>query len=393
MTDTSTAYRFTDPMDLPRIDLEGVASGAIGVFVLNEHGQTFDRIAPAFHDIPTKGSRFPELLTPYTGIVPAEFVVCKNNAKLIGYRTLLTAENELIQDRTFTNDAHRKGAIERMSMTDGFNNEDTLLRPVGDGEDFVETPNPRTHQHIAGTTVVLASTEPSNYGSFLFRILPKLGIVDQLNLKDFKILVPSYNPNMLALLQLAGLKTEQLVLQDVNIEYHMDRALMVSMQNEEAFLHQPTREFYKKFKSRIPHSQPHRRLYLTRRGMSAGATGRAMTNELEVATALESHGFEIMEPSRLSPREQIKLFASASVVVGQSGSALFNCVFMQPGTRLIDMESEPHWLHAHMCLFGSQGLRYGIFEAESLAPPGSPPHQPFVVDTDRLIARTIEFAY
>lgn len=392
MTDTDTPFRFTDPMELPRIDIDGVMAGESGVYVLDEHGQPFHRIAPFFHDAPGKGSRFPELLTPYTGVVPPEFVVCKNNARLIGYRTLL-ADGQMIQDRTFSSAEQRHTAVSRLAMEDGFNNEDTLMRSTSEAEHFVETPNPRTHVHIDGTTVVLSSTEPSNYGSFLFRILPKLAIVERLNLKQFKILVPSYNPNMLALLQLAGLDPKQLVLQDVNIEYHMDRALFVSMQNEEGFLHEPTREFYKRFKSRIPHSQPHRRLYLTRRGMSAGAAGRAMTNEDDVLNALESHGFEIMEPSKLSAREQVKLFASASVVIGQSGSALFNCVFMQPGARLIDMESEPHWLHAHMCLFGSQGLKYGIFEAESLAPPGSPPHQPFVVDVDRLLARTIEFAY
>ena len=137
-----------------------------------------------------------------------------------------------------------------------------------------------------------------------------------------------------------------------------------------------------------------RRLYLTRRTLGAAsnaASTRIMRNEDELIQALEAHDFEIVEPSRLSAIEQIRLFSSASMIVGPSGSAMFNVVFCHPGTKLIDIESEPHWIHAHMCLFGSLGLDYGIFEGLTEDRNFSIAHKPFTVDIEALMRRVLSF--
>ena len=67
-----------------------------------------------------------------------------------------------------------------------------------------------------------------------------------------------------------------------------------------------------------------------------------MLNEEELIARLRPLGFDIIEPQSLTATEQIAAFASADLVVGPSGSGMFNAVFCRPGAKLIDMKSEPH---------------------------------------------------
>ena len=83
--------------------------------------------------------------------------------------------------------------------------------------------------------------------------------------------------------------------------------------------------------------------------------------------------------------------SSAGLILGASGSAMFNSVFCHPGTKLIDIESEPHWIHAHMCLFGSLGLKYGIFEATPSNLDFSIAHKPYNVNIVALMKRISQF--
>jgi capsular polysaccharide biosynthesis protein len=99
-------------------------------------------------------------------------------------------------------------------------------------------------------------------------------------------------------------------------------------------------------------------------------------------------GCDIVDPQELSALDQIRTFSSADLVIGPSGSGMFNAVFCNPGTRLVDIESEPHWIQHHMCLFGSSGLSYGVFEGSTIAKgPGLAHHQPFTVNIDALVDR------
>lgn len=54
---------------------------------------------------------------------------------------------------------------------------------------------------------------------------------------------------------------------------------------------------------------------------------RRILNEPELLDLLERHGFETIQPQSLSFADQIRLFASASVVAGPHGAALYNILF------------------------------------------------------------------
>lgn len=76
-----------------------------------------------------------------------------------------------------------------------------------------------------------------------------------------------------------------------------------------------------------------RRIYLTRR------VGRVITNNDEVEALLASKGFEICDTSLLSFKQQITLFASASVIVGPLGAAFANVIFCDPACRILGLVS------------------------------------------------------
>ena len=84
-----------------------------------------------------------------------------------------------------------------------------------------------------------------------------------------------------------------------------------------------------------------RRIYVTRRDASA----RRLLNEEEAVVMLERHGFEAVTLTGMPVREQIKLFASASHVIGSHGAGLGNVVFCAPGSVLCEfqMKTNVQW--------------------------------------------------
>lgn len=81
---------------------------------------------------------------------------------------------------------------------------------------------------------------------------------------------------------------------------------------------------------RPPAPDPDRRIFIAR----PETTHRAY-NQLEVGAALGARGFVTVEPSRLSLVEQVRLFSSAGVVCGASGSAMTGLLVTGPGARIV----------------------------------------------------------
>ena len=78
---------------------------------------------------------------------------------------------------------------------------------------------------------------------------------------------------------------------------------------------------------------PGRRLFISR----AEAPRRRIANEEELLPLLDRHGFERVVLERLSLDEQVRLTASASVLVGSHGAGLTHLAWMSPGTRCLEL--------------------------------------------------------
>ena len=101
---------------------------------------------------------------------------------------------------------------------------------------------------------------------------------------------------------------------------------------------------------------PGRYLYITR---GASKHNRAIVNEAEVIAALEGRGFQPINPGALPVDEELRTFAEADLVVSAHGAALTNVVFMNPGSRVIELFPASHVMPCYWKLSGTvPGLEY-----------------------------------
>lgn len=79
-----------------------------------------------------------------------------------------------------------------------------------------------------------------------------------------------------------------------------------------------------------------RLLYVTREG-DVNHSIRQLANEGELLARLLPLGFEVLRPGRLPFDEQVRLFASARLIVAPHGSALMNLIFAPAGCGVVDL--------------------------------------------------------
>ena len=384
--------RYQAPLALPRFHAEALGGSESGVWV-EPPGQTrrLLRYAPEFIDDPAGAGIFAGIGAA-TYRSPPVFVSGRNGVALAGYRTLI-ADGVFCDDETLLDAAAEAAFLDKLDSPDPFLNEQTGLRRNGDGT-WAFAAGTRTMRDIAGTTAVLCSHEPGNYGSFLFRVLPKLAALRQLGLDRLPMLVWAWPPTFTQLLGLLGVDAGQIVQHDLNAVTRLERAVAPSLRNPNAYLDRESWSLLQGVADRCMGPLSGRRLYISRlsHGKVSGST-RIMQNEAELSAALGRLNFEVIEPQTLSMREQIATFASADMIVGPSGSAMFNVVFARPGTKVIDIESEPNWVYAHTGLFASCQLRYGLFVGQCDPADRRPVHRNWTVDIPALLDRISSFIH
>lgn len=84
----------------------------------------------------------------------------------------------------------------------------------------------------------------------------------------------------------------------------------------------------------IEAKQGWRKLYIRR---NSGA--RVVLNADEVEKLLVDQGFEVVEPEKLTFKQQVEMFSQAAIVVGSTGAAMANLLFCPSGTRIVIMIS------------------------------------------------------
>jgi hypothetical protein len=106
-----------------------------------------------------------------------------------------------------------------------------------------------------------------------------------------------------------------------------------------------------------------RLIYVSRRNwQEIRPDTRALTNRDDVEEVFARAGYSIFSPEQYSVAEQIAVFRQAGVVAGESGSGLHNSIFMQPGGRVICIQSgrQTHLIQASLCDLFGQNCAYVI---------------------------------
>lgn len=99
---------------------------------------------------------------------------------------------------------------------------------------------------------------------------------------------------------------------------------------------------------------PKKKIFLSR----GASRSRNLRNRPDLEVMLQQHGFEIVQPEKLSFDEQALVFLNAEVIVSEFGAVMANVVFCKPNTKVVeiipDMQNDP-WSR-HLC--ASLGLEH-----------------------------------
>ena len=383
---------YADPTNFPSVDTASLASVGAGIGAVLEGPfawRQYLRYAPEFVDDPDGCGLFKNLGASVYTSSPC-FVAVADDAALVGYRTIV-AGGHFFNDEVYKRD-ELEVYLNGLSKSDSFWNEDTRLRRQVGSDIFHLEQSGQPWRRYEGAAVILASQEPSNYGSFLFRVLPKVHALKRYGLANLPVVCWDIKPATSHLLEIAGIDPGKIIFQNTQTISVFDRVIIPSLRNRNALLDYESRDIYRQIRHEYGSPEGGKRLYISRFSHSRrGASGRVMANEEELIARLSAIGFEIVEPEKLLVQQQIALFSSAEIVVGPSGAGMFNIVFCQPGTKVIDIESEPHWIYAHAGLFASCELRYGIFVGQVDETDERTTHRRWNVNVNVLIDRVQSF--
>jgi len=356
-------YCYKKPLSFKPISLENLLQGQEGVYIRTSHSSNSYNIKkPLFLEDPDQCGFLKEVHHRKIHYGNS-FVLSIKNVRLIGVCTYITENKEWFNDQNYFDDNQFILDLDMLEdYNNHYNNGWTRFQPTDTKGLFKKAINDRPEIYIRGKTLVLCSQEPDVFGSWLFRFLPKLNAAIQMQLPFDQILIEPHE-KLLEYIELLGIDPAIIVKHNRNYCYKLEHAIIPSLQNSLLYLDEESQNFYNQLRQKYGEpSSNDNKLFISRlKHITVSLNYRVLMNEKELEMALIKEGFKSIFPELLSVKEQIRTFSSASVIVGPSGSALFNCVYCHPGTPVIDIESQPFHLDNHAALFSSYGVKYGFF--------------------------------
>jgi hypothetical protein len=85
-----------------------------------------------------------------------------------------------------------------------------------------------------------------------------------------------------------------------------------------------------------------KRIYISRR-----AAKRSPINEEQVEVLFRKYGFEIVKTENLELLKEITLISQANILAGVHGAGLANMVWLEPGSRVIDIANVNYWTESN----------------------------------------------
>jgi capsular polysaccharide biosynthesis protein len=180
--------------------------------------------------------------------------------------------------------------------------------------------------------LIICNFWSNGYHHWLTEALLKL-IVTQINYKDYILLIPAEYSGF-ALQSLAGFKFKNILLLQKNHTYFIKEGTIISNPVSGLFNSDHIKKLREAFVP-IP-KEPFRKIYISRRNEKL----RTIVNENDLYSMLHEQGYEIAETQLMSFQEQVALFSETKEVISIHGAALTNIVFMQPGTKMVELYRE-----------------------------------------------------
>jgi capsular polysaccharide biosynthesis protein len=305
---------------------------------------------------------------------------------ILGDRMIIDETSKMLTtDRTLRNSPWNSASSffssESRSFIEARDNESMYLSVSNDKE------------RVKGRTAIALSAEPSNWGSFLFRIVPKLLKLKEIDEHHDNLLIYINHRNIVELLNYLEFDPHKIVAHDPTKVYLLEDSFIDSESAPEAHLPEDVIDLYRKYfdsintkktmlSNLIVNKNKAEKVYVSRLGSLARNNPRKMINELHLIDELKQIGFLIVQPEKLSFLETVKIFANAKVICGPSGAGMFNSIFNTQNAEIVQFEIGTDWLWAHTNYYSSLQLPYHILMAKKLS---QEIHSPFEVNVKSAI--------
>jgi capsular polysaccharide biosynthesis protein len=188
--------------------------------------------------------------------------------------------------------------------------------------------------YAEGRVGALVARGDAAYYHFLTDVLPRLSLLEELEVPPERLYMPASLPFQQQLIEMLGIPADGII--DSDRVRHLQAELLVVPGLPDAHLRTPPWivRFLRERLLPWPQSTPTRRIYLSR-GHRPG--NRIVANEQAVLETLTERGFELIDPGAMPVAEQIRMFATARTIVAPHGGALTNLAFASPGASVVEL--------------------------------------------------------
>ena len=194
------------------------------------------------------------------------------------------------------------------------------------------------------------------YGHFILEMLPKIVLLDKVVEPSVPMLISSVGPSWMMRILKGVIRRPMIEYDNRTTVVSAPEFLTVTNLSNDGGMRREMRTVYELLKSTVLLPRPpvakRRGIYVSRR--NASVDWHRIENEAEIEAVASAAGLEIVSPEQLSFVEQIELFDSAPVVVGEFSSAMHNAVFSRPGTRVLCLNRINHYQDQIADLMGHQ---------------------------------------
>ncbi len=218
-------------------------------------------------------------------------------------------------------------------------------------------------EHISGTVAAITASNQDAYFHWLFDLLPRLKMLDDLGVKPEKVYLQSHYRFQKETLDFLGQVSPRQLINCQDVPLLSASTLIVpchEVMDGREFPDWVINFVRSTFLPKVERFRPGspKRVYISR----ADALFRRVLNEPEILPVLEEYGFTLVKLEKLSFEDQIILFRDAEAVVLPHGSGLANLVFCASGTPVIELLPAQVLDHGYR-LSRAVGLDYSFLSA------------------------------
>jgi capsular polysaccharide biosynthesis protein len=227
------------------------------------------------------------------------------------------------------------------------------------------------------------SDEPSNFGSWIYRILPKIILAAEHS--DFSAIMLYHHSWMTDLIGMLGLPCE-VISHNPRLQYHVSRPVIPSLPAPTVFMRtEIVTALLRLHEKQDASTTLGERVYVSRRQQALHKpTFRALENETGLVAALRDLGFVEFVPERYSFAQQLSIWDRSKIIVGCGGSNMFGVIFARHAEIILDLESCDEWSYAHANLLSSTKAQWSMVKGNQVQ-RGNVPHLNWTIDIDTVV--------